>query len=101
MRDGRGRSPAPKRLGDAVSGFRDSIAPETPLAAIQSVWVQAVGARLAEVARPVSERDGVLVVECESSVWAQELTMMEGRLRARIDAETGGNGPEKIRFRAI
>lgn len=101
MRDRRGRSPAPRRLGKAVSDFRDSIAPATPLAAIQSAWVRAVGAPLAEVARPVSERDGVLVVECESAVWAQELAMMEDGLRSRIDEETGGNGPEKIRFRSV
>lgn len=100
MRDRRGRSPSPKRLGEAVGSFRDSIAPLTLLASIETVWDRAVGEQIAAVARPVAERDGVLTVQCENAVWAQELTLMEPRLRARIDRELDGDGPEKLRFRS-
>lgn len=101
MRDGRGRSPAPRRLGDAVVSFRDSISPPTLLATVETVWERAVGERIAAVARPVSERDGVITVECESSVWAQELTLMERRLRSRLEREIDGDGPSELRFRAV
>ena len=100
MRDHRGRSAPPRPLAAAVESFRESIAPETPLAAAQTVWERAVGAQIAAVARPVGERDGTIEIECESAVWAEELTLMEPRLRDRLNREMGGDGPEKLRFRA-
>ncbi len=59
-----------------------------------------MGTQLAAVTRPVAERDGVLTVECESAVWAQELALMETSLKAKLDQELDGKGPEKLRFRA-
>lgn len=99
MRDSRGRSPAPRRIGEVTGAFRTRIEPATPLAAIQTVWDQAVGEGIAAVARPVSEREGVLTVQCESAVWAGELALMEVRIRARLEAALGGEGPVSIRFR--
>lgn len=100
MRDHRGRSPSPRPIGRAVGSFREQIEPATPLAAIETVWEGAVGAGIAAVARPVSERDGVLLVECESAVWAEELSLMEPKIRARLEEATPGRAPERIRFRA-
>ncbi len=99
MRDARGRSPSPRRIGRAVGAFREEIEPVKPLARIQTVWDDAVGEAIAAVARPVGEREGTLTVECESSVWAGELALMEPRIKARIDEALGGDGPETIRFR--
>lgn len=99
MRDSRGRSPSPRRLGFAVSRVREEITPETPLATIQTVWAEVVGPQLAAVTSPVEEREGVLTVACEGAVWTQELSLMEPRLREKLDLALGGNGPEKLRFR--
>jgi len=39
---------------------------------------------VAAVAAPVSEREGVVTVACESAVWAQELELLRGDLEARL-----------------
>jgi len=99
MRDWRGRSPDPKHLGEALGALRDEIAPPTPLAGVQSVWDEVVGQRIAAVTDVVSERDGIVTVDCRSSVWAQELEMMKGRIMARLRDRLGDSGPEDVRFR--
>lgn len=99
MRDSRGRSPSPRRISEAVGAFRTRIEPATPLAGIQTVWDEAVGDGIAAVARPVSERDGTLTVECQSAVWAGELAFMEERIRSRLNEALDGNGPASIRFK--
>jgi len=91
------RAPRP-----AASGLRAALAqaaPKTPLAALQSVWVGAVGERIATVARPVSERAGVAIVSCADSVWAQELDLMQGELLERLRDRLGEQAPRSLRFR--
>lgn len=100
MRDHRGRSPAPRPIAKAVGSFRQAIEPATPLAAVETVWEEAVGVGIAAVAAPVTERDGVLTVECESSVWAEELTLMEPKIRSRLADLLADEPPSRIRFRA-
>lgn len=81
-----------------IEGLTGEIAPSTPLAAVQLVWDEVVGERIAAVTEVVEEREEVLVVRCESAVWAQELEMMAPRIRARLAERLGGEGPEKLRF---
>jgi predicted nucleic acid-binding Zn ribbon protein len=88
-------------VSESLEAFRRFVAPETPLAAAQAAWASAVGAQVAAVTRVVSEQDGVLTVECESSVWSQELDLMEPRLREALSRQMGGEGPTSIRFRAV
>jgi hypothetical protein len=56
-----------------------------PIAA--SVWRDAVGARIAERAQPISLWNGILVLRTATSVWAHELSFLTddicGRLRER------------------
>lgn len=99
MRDSRGRSRSPRRIGTAVGRVRSRIEPDTPLAAVERVWAQVVGAGIAAVTRPAGERDGVLTVTCEGAVWAQELSLMESDIRARLAGEIGDKAPAEIRFR--
>jgi predicted nucleic acid-binding Zn ribbon protein len=81
----RRRTPRPLRevLQTAVEGAE----PATTLAAVQRVWDGAVGERIAGCASPVSERDGVVTVACESSSWAQELDLLGGQIADRLRAE--------------
>ena len=93
----RRRTPRP-----AANAFRAALqraAPKTPLAAIQAGWSAAVGERLAGVASPVSERDGVLTVECADAVWSQELDLMQETLLQRLREELGEEAPRALRFR--
>jgi predicted nucleic acid-binding Zn ribbon protein len=75
-------------------------APRTPLAATQAAWAEVVGDRIAASARPVSERDRQVTVECLDSVWAQELDLMQEQLLERLADRLGEQAPRSLRFRA-
>ena len=78
---------------------RDRAAPRTGLAAAQAAWAGAVGAGIAAVATPVSERDGTLTVECTDGSWAHELDLMQGQLLDSLREALGEQAPEALRFR--
>jgi hypothetical protein len=60
-------------------------------------WRDAVGARIAERARPVSLQDGVLTLLVPSSVWAHELSLLSDDVRARLQER--GFSVRELRFR--
>lgn len=100
MRDGRGRSPDPKSLGKAISDLRSELSPATPVVAVQAVWNEVVGEKIAAATEVIEEREGTVLIECKSAVWAQELELMAPGIIARLDQAMGGSGPEKLRFRS-
>src|SRR5580704_15474010 len=98
MRDRpRGPMPRPERI-DAIlerageSRFAPDRAPIGPPA-----WRDAVGARIAERARPLSLQDGVLTLLVPSSVWAHELSLLSDDVRARLQER--GFSVRELRFR--
>jgi predicted nucleic acid-binding Zn ribbon protein len=93
------RRRAPRKASTAFRAARDLAAPQTGLAAIQAAWTEAVGARLAAVASPVSERAGMLTIEVSDSVWAQELDLMQDALLARLREALGESAPQALKFR--
>jgi len=93
------RRRAPRPASGAFQAALRQVAPQTPLAAIQAAWADAVGEQLAARAVPVSERDGTLTVECADAVWAQELDLMQGALLERLRERVGERAPEALRFR--
>ncbi|HMI82254.1 MAG TPA: DUF721 domain-containing protein [Solirubrobacterales bacterium] len=93
------RRRAPRPAGDAFKAALQKAAPKTPLAAVQAAWPTAVGEQLAAVATPVSERDGVLTIECREAVWVQELDLMQETLLERLRDAVGKQAPRKLRFR--
>jgi hypothetical protein len=68
---------------------RDAIAP--------LLWRDAVGARIAERAFPISLEDGVLLLRVPSSVWANELSLLTDEVRARLKER--GVAVRELRFR--
>jgi predicted nucleic acid-binding Zn ribbon protein len=92
------RSPRPASL--ALREALQRGAPKTGLAAVQTVWPQLVGEAIAGAAEPVSERDGVLTVRCQSATWAQELALMEGELLARLREGLGEGSPSSLKVLA-
>lgn len=80
---------APRRLGDSIRAVRSSVEPQTLLAAVQSCWHDAVGARIAAEAQPVREREGTVTVECRAATWAQELDLLQDELLAQVNARLG------------
>jgi predicted nucleic acid-binding Zn ribbon protein len=95
------RSPRP--LGDALRQARARAEPLTLLAAAQSAWPIAAGARVAAEAEPVAERDGVLTIACRSSTWAQELDLLGPELLERLNGalSEAGRGASEPPVRAL
>jgi predicted nucleic acid-binding Zn ribbon protein len=93
------RKAAPRSLAAALDGLTAALAPATTLARVHEVWERVAGATIAAAAHPTSERDGVLTITCEASVWAQELTLMQGDLIPRLNAALGGEAIRELRCR--
>jgi predicted nucleic acid-binding Zn ribbon protein len=96
---------APRALSVALAGVVRETEPATLLARVQAVWPDVAGPGLAASAAPVSERDGVVTVACESAVWAHELELLGPDLLSRfgdaLAAEPGrpqGGAVKKLRF---
>src|SRR4051794_15614964 len=89
---------APRRLKYALDGVLPDVAPATLLAQVQAAWKDVAGERLAAAAAPVSERDGVVTVACESGMWAQELDLLAPDLLAGLETALGARSVTKLRF---
>jgi predicted nucleic acid-binding Zn ribbon protein len=92
------RRATPKPLGDSIRALRTEVQPQTPLAAIQAVWPDAVGARIATEARPVRERDRTVTVECRAATWAQELDLLHDELLEQVNAALGSERVTRLRM---
>jgi predicted nucleic acid-binding Zn ribbon protein len=90
----------PRPAAEGLRAALERAAPQTPLAALQAAWAEAVGERIAAVSSPVSERGGEVLVSCADSVWAQELDLMREQLLRRLEERLGGQAPKSLRFRA-
>lgn len=93
------RRSSPRPAASALRAALERAAPRTGLAAVQSVWEEVVGARVATAARPVSERDGEVTVACSDAVWAEELDLMQEQLAQRLRERLGETAPRSLRFR--
>ena len=89
---------APRSLSTALEHVARDVAPDTVLARVQAAWPGVAGDRLAQAAAPVSERDGVVTVACESGVWAQELDLLGPDLLQRLEEALGARSVTKFRF---
>ena len=95
------RRAAPRPLSAALDEVVRASAPPTLLARVQAVWPEVAGTVVTAAATPVSEREGVVTVACESAVWAGELELLApdllGRLGARLGSDTTGS-VSRLRF---
>ncbi|HEX8647315.1 MAG TPA: DUF721 domain-containing protein [Thermoleophilaceae bacterium] len=80
----------PRPISAALAGVVDELAPATTLARVQRAWPQVAGEAIAREAEPVSEREGVVTIECRSSVWAQEIELLSADLVPRLNEALGG-----------
>ena len=87
----------PRRIGEALAAVQRQAAPQTPLAAVQLVWAETVGEKVARVSEPVSERGGRVTVACASAVWAQELDLMSERVVAELNLRLGRSRVTRLR----
>ena len=61
-----------------------------------AAWPEIVGPKIAEQARPVAIREGVLFVDVATNVWMQELALLRDSIVERLNAHLGGPLVEKI-----
>lgn len=94
------RSRGPRPLGDSLARLVAADAPPTLLAEVQTAWERACGSEIAANSEPVAERQGTVTVACASGAWAQELELMQGALKARLDAVVGEGRLLRLRFTA-
>jgi len=81
---------APRPLGIAIEQLTARLAPATLLGDVQRVWEGAAGPAIARAASPVSERGGIVTLECSSAVWMAEIDLMSPALVARVNEALGG-----------
>lgn len=92
----------PKLLGDALNSIAEQMGWSDVLAEAELVqqWPHLVGPSLAEHTSIVEIADGVIVVQCDSTVWATELRRMRADIITRITQEHPDAGVSEISFRA-
>ena len=94
---GRERRAAPRRLGDIINPALARMA-TSEQARAYGAWARAAGDQVASGAHARHFARGVLTVECNSSVWANELTYLGGQLLARLDEVAPGHPIKRFRF---
>jgi predicted nucleic acid-binding Zn ribbon protein len=93
----RRRDPVP--IAGALEALVRSTQPPSALAEVQRRWPAAVGETIAGWARPVAERAGVVVVECDDSVIAHELEMIKSELLGKLRETIETSPPRELKFR--
>ncbi len=66
---------------------------------IPKLWEEAVGESIAESCKAVSLKDGVLIVETESSTWRSELKFRSESIIKSLNEKIGKNIIKSIKFR--
>lgn len=62
-------------------------------------WPDAVGAEIAKHAKPLSFRDGALIVSVANSSWMQHLQYLKEEIRERLNLAHGTEIVKDIRFK--
>jgi hypothetical protein len=94
---GRSRLANPEPLGAILDRAGENRFARTREAIPAALWRDAVGARIAERAMPISLEDGVLLLRVPTSVWANELSLLGDEVCARL--RDRGLDAREIRFR--
>lgn len=92
------RDSRPRRLGEILAPAMGRLTTSDEARAY-ALWARAAGEQVAQTTRARAFSRGVLTVECESSVWANELSYLSGEILARMAEIDAGNPVRKLRFR--
>ena len=94
---GRSHLARPEPLGAILDRAGENRFARTREAIPAALWRDAVGARIAERAVPISLEGGVLLLRVPTSVWANELSLLGDEVCARL--RDRGLDAREIRFR--
>jgi hypothetical protein len=88
-----------ERIGDEVQGQLARFEGAGAMPRLVSAWPELVGEEVARNAWPARvARDGTLLVNTSSSVWAFELGQLAPRILERFRGELGEGAPTGLRF---
>jgi predicted nucleic acid-binding Zn ribbon protein len=92
----------PRGIGDVLAGVAAARGWESPIARadVLASWPEIVGADTAQHAVPLGIEDGVLLVQCDSTAWAQQLRLMQATVLAQLVERFPAAGVETTRFLA-
>lgn len=92
----------PKTLGDVLAVATEDMGWTTELAQAKVIsdWDELVGETTAPHTRVIELRDGLLIVQCDSTAWATELRRMRAEILTRIVEIYPDAGIEDLRFLA-
>ncbi len=90
----------PKTLGTVLALASEDMGwtVELEQAKVISEWPELVGETIAPHTSVVELRDGVLIVQCDSTAWATELRRMRAEVLTRIVEKYAEAGIEDLRF---
>jgi hypothetical protein len=91
----RPRLDSPEAIGVVIDRSGEDRFASTRAPIAEHAWRRAVGARIADRAKPISLENGVLVVKVATSAWAHELSLMKTDLLRPLAT----HGVKDIRFR--
>ena len=76
-----------KTLGDALDDLVETLGIRKKLREqnVFSLWTQAVGERIAQVAEPTRMLRGTLFVRVQSAAWRNELSMRKHEIMSRLN----------------
>ena len=84
MRRGRER-----QISDAIGRLVEQIGPQDPLTQVTTAWPDLVGSGMAGHTKPSAVRGGTLTVDCDSSVYAQELELLSRKVVKAVNDRFG------------
>ncbi|HTY35959.1 MAG TPA: DUF721 domain-containing protein [Bacteroidota bacterium] len=89
-----------KSIGDALDDLINSLGIQKKLQEQSALdkWDQAVGARIAGVARPTRILHGTLYISVTSSVWRNELNLRKAEILGKLNAELEEEIVKDIKF---
>lgn len=94
---GRGSSHEPRLVRDILESEMTRLAGSDRARAYRA-WARVSVPPVSLATRPAGFNNGVLLVECESSVWANELTLLSAQILARMHEVAPGHPVARVRF---
>ncbi|NCO65986.1 DUF721 domain-containing protein [Candidatus Aquicultor secundus] len=65
---------------------------------VLSLWAQVVGPAISDNAAPEKIKNGILYIKTKSPAWAQELKVLDSKIKKQINALLGSHTVHEIRF---
>jgi predicted nucleic acid-binding Zn ribbon protein len=96
-----GGRPEPRKVGDSLDRVAASLGVPhaSTLSGVFASWPEMVGEAVATHSRPLSLRDGTLVVAVDDPAWATQLRWLEADLVARLVEVLGDGEVARIEVR--